>query len=51
MEVTRDRKLRIPRFLRLREDKQAPACMTDQLITVPPPPHITGEANGKNNLN
>ena len=31
MEVTRDRKLRIPRFLRLRTDKQATACTTDQL--------------------
>jgi bifunctional non-homologous end joining protein LigD len=31
MEVTRDRKLRIPRFLRLREDKQATDCTTGQL--------------------
>jgi DNA ligase D-like protein (predicted ligase)/DNA ligase D-like protein (predicted 3'-phosphoesterase) len=31
MEVTRDRKLRIPRFLRLRTDKPASACITDQL--------------------
>ena len=31
MEVTRDRKLRIPRFLRLRTDKPASACTTDQL--------------------
>ena len=31
MEVTRDRKLRIPRFLRLRTDKPAAACTTGQL--------------------
>jgi bifunctional non-homologous end joining protein LigD len=31
MEVTRDRKLRIPRFLRLRTDKPASACTIDQL--------------------
>jgi DNA ligase D-like protein (predicted 3'-phosphoesterase) len=30
-EVTRDRKLRIPRFIRLRTDKQAEECITDQL--------------------
>jgi bifunctional non-homologous end joining protein LigD len=41
MEVTRDRKLRIPRFLRLREDKPASACTTGQLITAPPPLQIT----------
>jgi DNA ligase D-like protein (predicted ligase)/DNA ligase D-like protein (predicted 3'-phosphoesterase) len=31
MEVTKDRKLRIPRFLRLRTDKPASACTVDQL--------------------
>jgi DNA ligase D-like protein (predicted ligase)/DNA ligase D-like protein (predicted 3'-phosphoesterase) len=31
MEVTRDRKLRIPRFIRLRSDKPAEACTADQL--------------------
>ena len=30
-EVTRDRKLRIPRFIRLRSDKQAEECTMDQL--------------------
>ncbi|MGB7789008.1 non-homologous end-joining DNA ligase [Methanoregula sp.] len=37
-EVTRDRKLRIPRFLRLRTDKPAAACTTDQLAEVHPRP-------------
>jgi bifunctional non-homologous end joining protein LigD len=31
MAVTRDRKLRIPRFVRLRTDKPASACTVDQL--------------------
>jgi DNA ligase D-like protein (predicted ligase)/DNA ligase D-like protein (predicted 3'-phosphoesterase) len=35
MEVTRDRKLRIPRFLRLRTDKPASACTVDQIGSVP----------------
>ena len=30
-EVTRDRKLRIPRFIRVRSDKRAEECTTDQL--------------------
>jgi DNA ligase D-like protein (predicted ligase)/DNA ligase D-like protein (predicted 3'-phosphoesterase) len=33
-EVTRDRKLRIPRFIRLRTDKRAEECTTDQLEPV-----------------
>ena len=33
-EVTRDRKLRIPRFIRLRTDKQAEECTTDQLSLI-----------------
>jgi DNA ligase D-like protein (predicted ligase)/DNA ligase D-like protein (predicted 3'-phosphoesterase) len=40
MEVTRDRKLRIPRFVSLRTDKPATACTADQLA-VPEPPHET----------
>ncbi len=36
MEVTRDRKLRIPRFLRLRTDKPAAACTIDQLTATKP---------------
>jgi bifunctional non-homologous end joining protein LigD len=35
-EVTQDRKLRIPRFLRLRTDKPAAACTIDQLAEEPP---------------
>jgi DNA ligase D-like protein (predicted ligase)/DNA ligase D-like protein (predicted 3'-phosphoesterase) len=36
MEVTRDRKLRIPRFIRLRIDKPAKACTADQLTGTKP---------------
>ncbi len=45
-EVTRDRKLRIPRFLRLRTDKPAGACTTGQLTGMRPRPagHATPEA-------
>jgi len=32
MEVTRDRKLRMPRFIRLRSDKPAAACTLDQIM-------------------
>jgi DNA ligase D-like protein (predicted ligase)/DNA ligase D-like protein (predicted 3'-phosphoesterase) len=36
MEVTRDRKLRIPRFIRLRTDKPASACTVGQLAATGP---------------
>jgi DNA ligase D-like protein (predicted ligase)/DNA ligase D-like protein (predicted 3'-phosphoesterase) len=36
MEVTRDRKLRIPRFIRLRIDKTAEECTTAQFGATPP---------------
>jgi bifunctional non-homologous end joining protein LigD len=36
MEVTRDRKLRIPRFIRLRMDKSAESCTVDQLAMTKP---------------
>jgi DNA ligase D-like protein (predicted 3'-phosphoesterase) len=41
-EVTRDRKLRIPRFIRLRTDKQAEECTMDQLEPVSVDPLQTG---------
>jgi DNA ligase D-like protein (predicted ligase)/DNA ligase D-like protein (predicted 3'-phosphoesterase) len=48
LEVTRDRKLRIPRFLRLRTDKEPTACTTDQLTDTLPYPHMTaGEVEGQ----
>jgi DNA ligase D-like protein (predicted ligase)/DNA ligase D-like protein (predicted 3'-phosphoesterase) len=46
-EVTRDRKLRIPRFIRLRTDKPAAACTTGQLAdTRPRPAGHAGAAGG-----
>jgi DNA ligase D-like protein (predicted ligase)/DNA ligase D-like protein (predicted 3'-phosphoesterase) len=38
MEVTRERRLRLPRFLRLRTDKPAAACTVDQLAGSRPRP-------------
>ena len=48
MAVTRDRKLRIPRFVRLRTDKPASACTTGQLTAVPlqGDPALPGAAAG-----
>jgi DNA ligase D-like protein (predicted ligase)/DNA ligase D-like protein (predicted 3'-phosphoesterase) len=50
MEVTKDRKLRIPRFLRLRTDKQAPDCTTGQLLATPPRPPVKGEEKGETKI-
>ncbi len=44
MEVTRDRKLRIPRFIRLRTDKPVSACTIDQLAASKPQPVQTRTA-------
>ena len=44
-EVTRDRKLRIPRFLRLRTDKPAAACTIDQFAEEPL--HPAGQAEAR----
>jgi DNA ligase D-like protein (predicted 3'-phosphoesterase) len=50
MEVTKDRKLRIPRFLRLRMDKKPTVCTTDQPTDTPPYPPITaGDEEGQKN--
>ncbi len=43
MEVTRDRKLRIPRFIRLREDKPARECSTAQLASAVSIPGVSGK--------
>jgi DNA ligase D-like protein (predicted ligase)/DNA ligase D-like protein (predicted 3'-phosphoesterase) len=47
MEVTRDRKLRIPRFIRLRTDKPAAACTVDQLAGTIPRRTVAGAGAGK----
>ena len=47
MEVTRDRKLRIPRFLRLRTDKPAAACTVDQLAGIQTAPGSNRNGRGK----
>ncbi|MDD1683139.1 MAG: non-homologous end-joining DNA ligase [Methanoregula sp.] len=47
MEVTRGRKLRIPRFIRLRTDKPATACTADQLIVTQPYRGATMSMAGK----
>ncbi len=47
MEVTRDNKLRIPRFLRLRTDKPAAACTTDQLMSPKPVQETAGPKVGR----
>ncbi len=44
MEVTRDRKLRLPRYLRLRTDKPAAACTIDQLEGAHPRPGAAATA-------
>jgi DNA ligase D-like protein (predicted 3'-phosphoesterase) len=47
LEVTRERKLRLPRFLRLRTDKPAAACTIDQLATARPDPEAPELVAGK----
>ncbi|MGB9175571.1 MAG: non-homologous end-joining DNA ligase [Methanoregula sp.] len=47
MEATRDRKLRIPRFIRLRTDKPAAACTIDQLADEKPRREATITKAGK----
>lgn len=42
LAATRDRKLRMPRFIRLRDDKPAADCTADQLAGPAPPLHRTG---------
>lgn len=45
LAVTRDRKLRMPRFIRMRDDKQAAACTIDQLAG--PAPAVPAEGTQK----